>query len=171
MFKLIFSLLFFLSSIISFSQTKATVIGISDGDTITVLLFDKSKLKLRLAEVDCPEKGQAFAKNAKQFTSEQVFGKQIVFFKTDKDRYGRDIAKIYYDNGKYLSEQLIKNGLGWWYSSYSKDRNLEVLEMKARSKKIGLWKDKNVISPWDYRRIKRLEAEKKRLNKNKSLFS
>jgi len=167
--KLIFSLLFFLISIISFSQTKAKVIGVFDGDTITVLLSDKSKLKLRLAEVDCPEKGQAFAKNARQFTSDQIFGKQIIFFKTDKDRYGRDIAKIYYNNGKYLSEELIKNGLGWWYFSYSKNKYLATLEMEARSKKRGLWQDKKAVSPWEYRKIQRSNAEKKRLSKKQSL--
>ncbi len=69
--------------------------------------------KLRLAEVDYPESGQSFGKNAKQFTSQQIFGKQITFTETDTDRYGRTIAKVYYDNGKYLSSELIKTGLGW----------------------------------------------------------
>ena len=76
--------------------------GISDGDTITVLLEGNTQKKLRLAEVDCPESGQPFGKNAKQFTSGQVFGKQISFIETDTDRYGRTIAKVYYDNGKYV---------------------------------------------------------------------
>jgi endonuclease YncB( thermonuclease family) len=90
---------------ILFSQTSGKVIKISDGDTITVLLKGNKQKKLRLAEVDCPENGQAFGKNAKQFTSAQVFGKTVKFIETSTDRYGRSIAQIYYDNDKYLSKR------------------------------------------------------------------
>lgn len=93
-------LLFLLIPFSVFCQTAAKVVGISDGDTITVLLEGNIQKKLRLAEVDCPESGQSFGKNAKQFTSEQVFGKQISFIETDTDRYGRTIAKVYYDDDK-----------------------------------------------------------------------
>jgi endonuclease YncB( thermonuclease family) len=55
---------------------------------------------LRLAEVDCPESKQPFGKNAKQFTSSKIFGKQIIYQPIQKDRYGRTIAKVYFDNGK-----------------------------------------------------------------------
>lgn len=33
--------------------------------------------RVRLAEIDCPEKSQAFGQRAKQFTSELVFGKEV----------------------------------------------------------------------------------------------
>ena len=129
--KLIF--LFLLFPFIAFSQTIAKVIGISDGDTITVLLEGNIQKKLRLAEEDCPESRQAFGKNAKQFTSEQVFEKQISFRETDTDRYGRTIAKVYYDNGKYLSAEIIKAGLGWWYYYFSNDQSVEKMEQDANA--------------------------------------
>ncbi|MCD1119188.1 thermonuclease family protein [Chryseobacterium turcicum] len=103
----------FLLPISLMAQNSAKVIGIKDGDTILVLLSDKSQKTLRLAEVDCPESGQPFGKNAKQYTSDQVFGKTIKFIQTDVDRYGRTIAKVYYGNEKYLSEEIIRAGLGW----------------------------------------------------------
>lgn len=137
-----------------FSQTIAKVVGISDGDTITVLLEGNIQKKLRLAEVDCPESGQPFGKNAKQFTSDQVFGKQITFVETDTDRYGRTIAKVYYDNGKYLSAEMIREGLGWWYYYFSKDRSLGNLQEEAKLKKLGLWQDEHAVSPWEYRKMK-----------------
>lgn len=143
--------LILVSAIIS-AQIKAKVIKISDGDTITVLLEGNVQKKLRLAEVDCPESGQAFGKNAKDFTSSAVFGKEITFIETDTDRYGRTIAKVYYDNEKYLSEELIRAGLGWWYHYFSKNVDLGKLEQQARGKKLGLWSDANAISPWDYRK-------------------
>lgn len=136
------------------AQNSAKVIGIKDGDTILVLLSDKSQKTLRLAEVDSPESGQPFGKNAKQYTSDQVFGKTIKFIQTDVDRYGRTIAKVYYDNEKYLSEEIIRAGLGWWYFRYSDNKKLGDLENIARNRKIGLWKESKMIAPWEFRKLK-----------------
>lgn len=149
---IIFTLLFL--SAILFAQTKGKVIAIKDGDTIVALLEGNVQKTLRLAEVDCPESGQPFGKNAKQFTSSQVFSKEIIFYETDTDRYGRTIAKVYYDNGKYLSAELIKSGLGWWYHQYSKNKELGKMQDSAKSKELGLWQDKEAISPYEWRQIK-----------------
>ena len=149
--KFYFILIFF--PIILFSQEFGKVVTIKDGDTVVILLGDNTQKTLRLAEVDCPESGQPFGKNAKEFTSSQIFGKNIEFIETDTDRYGRTIAMIYYDNGKYLSAELIKNGLGWWYYRYSNDENLGVLENEASNNKIGLWSDPNSIPPWEWRKL------------------
>lgn len=143
-------LLLLLLPFIVFSQITAKVVGVKDGDTVVVLDSNNVQTTLRLAEVDCPESGQPFGKNAKQFTSDQVFGKMVKYIATDVDRYGRTIAKIYYGN-KYLSEELIKNGLGWWYYRYSTDKNLGILQNKAEEQKLGLWSDKNAVAPWDWR--------------------
>lgn len=139
-----------------FAQISAKVIGVSDGDTITVLLDGNTQKKLRLAEVDCPESGQAFGKNAKQFTSGEVFGKDITFIQTDIDRYERIIAKVFYgEDRKYLSEEIIMAGWGWWYYFYSQDEVLGELEQQARHEKKGLWADPNPIAPWEYRKLKK----------------
>lgn len=84
-----------------------------------------------MAEVDCTENSQTFGKSAKMFTSLQIFGRQVTFIATDVDRYGRTIAKIYYDN-KYLSEEIIKAGFGWWYYKYSDDKHLGLLQDQAQ---------------------------------------
>ena len=148
-------LLFLLIPFSIFCQTVARVVGISDGDTITVLLAGNIQKKLRLAEVDCPERGQPFGKSAKQFTSEQVFGKQISFIETDTDRYGRTIAKVYYDDDKYLSREIIKAGFGWWYYYFSNDKSLGDLQQQSKEKKQGLWQDENSVAPWEYRKAMR----------------
>lgn len=153
--RLFFSCLFFLFFSQFFSQSKGKVIAIKDGDTIVILLDGNAQKTLRLADVDCPESGQPFGKNAKEFTSSQVFGKEIDFWETDTDRYGRTIAKVFYDDGKYLSAEIIKNGLGWWYYWYSTDKRLQDLENRAKRSSLGLWSDKNAISPWEWRKLNR----------------
>lgn len=157
-----------LSPVLMFAQTSGKVIKISDGDTITLLLKGNQQKKLRLAEVDCPENGQAFGKNAKQFTSAQVFGKTVTFVEDTKDRYGRSVAKVYYDNDKYLSRELIKAGMGWWYFSYSKDTTLGKLQEKAQAKKVGLWQDVHAMAPWEYRKMKREASKNKKYEASKN---
>lgn len=155
--KIIYTIFSLLFPLILFSQTKGKIIKIKDGDTVVVLLSDNTQETLRLAEVDCPENGQAFGKNAKQFTSAQVFGKKVIFYRINKDRYKRTVAKIFYDQEKYLSEEIIKAGFGWWYFKASKNTNLQKFQDTAKDKRLGLWADKNAVSPWDFRKNKRKE--------------
>jgi micrococcal nuclease len=102
--SIIIILLLFISG---YSQTLLTgkVIGIKDGDTVVVIDKVNNTTILRLAEVDCPEKKQPFGTKAKQFTSDAVYQKTVNYIVTNKDRYGRSVAKIYYEN-KYLSVQI-----------------------------------------------------------------
>ncbi|WP_294304968.1 thermonuclease family protein [uncultured Chryseobacterium sp.] len=153
--KKIFYLLFLALSTSLFSQAKGKVIKIKDGDTIVVLLPDHTEQTLRLAEVDCPESGQAFGKNAKQFTAGQVFGKTVIFYKIGKDRYGRGVAGVFYDGDKYLSREIVRAGFGWWYFKASKNTELQKLQDEAKEQRLGLWADKNPLSPWYFRKVKR----------------
>lgn len=146
-------ILCFLLSISLFAQS-GKVIKIKDGDTIVVLDSNNNQTILRLAEVDCPESSQDFGKKAKEFTSEQVALKTVSYKIVDTDRYGRSIAKVYYDY-KYLSAEIIKNGFGWHYKKYSKSIELSNLERAAKTKKIGLWSSYKNIAPWDYRNERR----------------
>ena len=149
-------LLLFLLCAQTFAQTlTGKVIGIKDGDTVVVIDAANIQTTLRLAEVDCPEKAQAFGNKAKQFTSDQVYLKEVKYIVTDTDRYGRSIAKIYYDDNKYLSAEIIKNGFGWQYKQYSTSKLLASLEQEARQNKRGLWVDPNPVYPSDFRRSKR----------------
>jgi endonuclease YncB( thermonuclease family) len=52
------------------------VVGVSDGDTITVLR-DRTPVKIRLRGIDCPETGQDFGSRAKSVASELAFGKVV----------------------------------------------------------------------------------------------
>ena len=124
-------LLFFICSQVYAQTLTGKVIGVKDGDTVVVIDAANTQTTLRLAEVDCPEKAQAFGTRAKQFTSDQVYLKQVKYEVTDIDRYGRSIAKIYYDDNKYLSAEIIKNGFGWQYKQYSTSKLLANLEQEA----------------------------------------
>jgi len=131
------------------------VIGISDGDTITALHNGKGE-RIRLYGIDTPEKGQAFGKKAKQFTSSMVYGKTVDIEAKDIDRYGRTVGMVYV-NGESLNEALVNNGYAWVYRKYCKEvfcNDWISLESAARYGKIGLWSAPNPIPPWDFRHKK-----------------
>jgi endonuclease YncB( thermonuclease family) len=132
------------------------VIGVSDGDTITVLR-DRQPHKIRLYGIDCPEKRQPFGKRAKQFTSELVFGKVVEVEPVTIDRYGRTVAFVMIENIA-VNEELIKEGLGWVYIRYCKLPvcvEWQNLESEAKFGKLGLWRKQGEIPPWEFRRQKR----------------
>jgi len=135
------------------------VVGVSDGDTITVMHHGKGE-RIRLYGIDCPEKRQAFGKRAKQFTSNMVFGKSVEVSPVTTDRYGRTIAWIYV-NRTCLNEELLKAGLAWHYKRYSDEKHLAGIETDAKQRKAGLWSDPNPIPPWNFRHGKRTITEPK----------
>ena len=143
-------ILFF--SIGIYSQS-GKVVKIKDGDTIVVLDSLNIQTTIRLAEVDCPESGQSFGKNAKNFTILQVALKNVTYQIITIDQYGRAVAKVFY-SGKYLSEEIIKNGLGWHYKKYSNSERLAAFEELAKKNKKGLWSDKMAVAPWEWRKLK-----------------
>src|SRR5687767_7537460 len=109
----------------------ATVIGISDGDTLTVLNQEKQQVKIRLAEIDAPEKRQAFGTRSKQSLSELCFGKQAEVKPQVKDRYGRTVAHVSCDGVDANAEQ-VNRGMAWVYRRYAKDHNLYIVQHDAK---------------------------------------
>ncbi|MCH8040150.1 MAG: thermonuclease family protein [Nitrospinae bacterium] len=126
------------------------VVGVADGDTITVLHNGKSE-RIRLNGIDCPEKRQAYGKAAKQFASRLVYGKTVTVTVFEQDRYGRTIGDVILPDGRVLNRELVKAGLAWWYRKYSDDTSLGHLEAEAREAKRGLWDDPDAIAPWEWR--------------------
>ncbi len=134
---------------------QGKVVAITDGDTFKLLTQDSTLIRVRLANIDCPERKQAFSKRAKQFVSEAIFSKTVTLEVLSKDRYGRFIANVFYDDGCNLSKVLLKAGLAWHYIKYSNDDSLQALEDKARTDQKGLWADAHAIAPWQWRSRKK----------------
>lgn len=137
------------------TEFEGKVIGIKDGDTFEILVDGQSE-KVRLADIDCPEKQQPFGNNAKQYASELCFGKTVKVTSTGKrDRYKRVVGTITTYDGVNVNEELVKSGLAWHYRAYSKNDTLGFYQQQAKAEKLGLWKDKNPVAPWNWRKHKR----------------
>lgn len=135
------------------------VVAITDGDTFKLLKQDSTLVRVRIANIDCPERKQPFSQKAKQFTSDAIFGKMVTIEVQKNDRYGRLIADVIYDSNKNLGHELIKAGFAWHFVKYSKDKALDALEQEARQNKAGLWIEPNAIAPWEWRSNKKKKVK------------
>lgn len=133
------------------------VIAIADGDTLTVLR-DRTPLKVRLADIDAPEKRQPFGFRARQTLSDLCFGKDAALEIRNRDRYGRVVARVRCD-GIDANRALVERGMAWHYARYSKDRSLDLIQLQAMSARRGLWADPSPVPPWTYRRAKKGQHE------------
>lgn len=144
-------------------EIRGQVVGIADGDSITVLTADKKQYKVRLAGIDAPEQSQPFGQRSKQSLSDLVFRKEVRVEVHAKDRYTRQVGIVY--EGRININQLqVVRGLAWAYRQYLGNlpkpfaKTLLDSEAQARSDKRGLWVDKNPTPPWQWRRQKRNES-------------
>ena len=131
------------------------VVDVTSGEVITVLRDGKNE-EVLLYGIDCPEEGQPFSQQAKQFTSEVVFGKAVEVYRLDTDRRGRTVALVSMDKS-LLNEELVKAGLAWVYNRYCNEVMCETwkhCQLRAKIDKRGFWSDPDSIPPWDFRRNK-----------------
>jgi endonuclease YncB( thermonuclease family) len=117
------------------------VVGVADGDTITLLDSNRQRHRIRLAGIDAPEKGQPFGLRSKQHLSELAFGKDEKADCYKVDRYGRDVCNVYV-NGKDLGLAQLDAGLAWWYRKYAHEQHpkdwIEYETAEDRAAEIGL---------------------------------
>lgn len=142
---------------------EGRVVGVADGDTVTVLDADKVQHKIRLSGIDAPEKNQDFGNRSKQSLSDLVFSKQVTV-ETDKtDRYGREVGKVLV-NGLDANLEQVQRGFAWHYRAYKREQSFndrvlyDLAESDARAARRGLWRDAYPEPPWDYRQQRRKVA-------------
>lgn len=134
----------------------AVVVGVSDGDTLTVLDADQHQWKIRLAGIDAPEKRQPFGQQSKQMLSDRVFGKQVLIETGKTDRYRRTIGKVMVA-GEDVNLEQVRAGLAWHYKKYEREQNAPdriryaSAEEDARRGLRGIWQQPVPVAPWNYR--------------------
>lgn len=133
--------------------------GVTDGDTITVVDAAQTQHKVRLSGIDAPEKGQPFGRASKDLLSRLVFDREVVVTYDKSDQYGRLVGRVLV-NGSDANLAQIRAGLAWHYKKYQREQQVDERqdyaksEGHARKDKVGLWSDVNAVPPWEYRRRK-----------------
>ena len=91
---------------------RGRVVGVTDGDTTKVLDAANRQEKIRLADIDTPERGQPWGQRSKQALSGLVFGRQVVVEYRKRDRYGRIVGRVFVGDVD-ISRELVEAGHAW----------------------------------------------------------
>ena len=151
------------------------VVGVSDGDTITARCGEPGayeQMRVRVAGIDAPEKGQPFGARAKDAMSDLVYEKLARLECHKTDRYGRGICDVSVapalaSNGPMTLDAglaMVSIGMAWWYREYADEQTpqareqYEFAEQVAKVRRTGLWADRNPVAPWDWRKARRAAA-------------
>lgn len=160
MIKIILIICLFISNVAWADTLTGLVVGVTDGDTITVLDVTNKQYKIRLAGIDAPEKKQDFGNVSKKSLSDLVYNQQVSVDWGKLDRYERIVGKVFL-RGTDINLQQIKQGMAWYYRKYQNELvlgdRLDYLhaEEDAMNNKVGLWQYKTPIAPWDFRKSRR----------------
>lgn len=140
---------------------NGVVSRIVDGDTIDIVQPEGRPLRVRLACIDAPEKGQKpYGLAAAKALGDMVFSKSVRVESVSRDRYGRAIGKVFLPGQEFVNLNLVASGNAVVYRAYLKpcpeyEQDLLNTESKAKSFRVGIWEQKNPIMPWDWRNGKR----------------
>jgi endonuclease YncB( thermonuclease family) len=151
MLKLLFAAALALAVQFAHAETvTGRVVGVHDGDTITVLDAGNRQTKVRLAQIDAPELRQDFGQASKDALSGLVFGKTVAVEVETTDKYGRTVGKVLV-GGQDANLAQVRAGMAWAYRQYLHDQAYLDAEAQAKAAKAGLWSRPDATPPWEYR--------------------
>ena len=142
------------------------VVGVADGDTVTVLDADRQQHRIRLQGIDAPEKAQPFGERSRQTLSRMVSGKDVRVEWDRRDRFGRIVGKVWVQPASCpdcpmtldAGHAQITLGMAWWFRRFANEQSpedraaYEFSEHEARAKRVGLWSDPEPVPPWEWRK-------------------
>ena len=135
----------------SVAAVGCKVVGVLDGDTIDCLKSGNVLLRVRLDQIDAPEKGQAFGNAAKKHLSNYVFGQDVMLKVAGTDRYGRTLAEVFVGSLN-VNMAMVRDGYAWAYVQYVRNQWYVRAQESAIIGERGLWRDEEPVYPADYRR-------------------
>lgn len=143
---------------VSAAEFSGTIVGVADGDTVTLLDASKTQHRIRLDGIDAPERTQPHGQRARQSLAQLAHGRAAHADCPKIDRYGRAVCRVTVD-GVDVGLEQIRRGLAWHYVKYAHEQrptdraDYARAESSARSAHAGLWSFGDPTPPWDYRRM------------------
>jgi len=172
---------FLIAAVGANAETSLTgrVVGVADGDTITVLDAGKTQHKIRLLGIDAPERGQPGGHRSKDALAALVYDQPVRVEWNKRDRNDRIVGKVWVASPDSTCRgepdcpmtrdaglAQITMGRAWWFRKYADEQSpedrgrYEFAEQEARARKAGLWRDESAVPPWDWRAEKRPQPER-----------
>ena len=128
----------------------ASVNRVIDGDTV-VALTSSGEIRVRVAQIDAPERSQSFGHEATQCLASMVQNRDVSLCTAGNDRYGRTVANIAV-GAVDVGEQMVARGCAWAYTKYLEaGSQLPTIQWQASVSGVGLWAYGYGTAPWEYR--------------------
>ncbi len=135
-------------------EFEGKVVRVIRGDTIKVQKDSGRIVRVVLAGVDSPEKGQPYEKRARAFVQKRALGQRVTVKMQGRNGYGHILGVVLLPGGRNLNRLLVAEGLAWADPDYDEDPELKKLEERARRFRKGLWRDDHPVPPWEFHRKK-----------------
>lgn len=138
-------------------EVQGVVVGVHDGDTVTLLDAAKTQYRIRLRGIDAPETKQPFGTRSKQSLSDLAFRRNATAQCAVIDRFGRPVCSLTV-GGIDAGLHQIANGMAWHFDRFARDQPPQeraayaTAQREAQQQRRGLWSDPQPIPPWDWRR-------------------
>lgn len=157
--KLMTLLLLLGSHVSRAAEISGRVVGLADGDTLTLLTATREQVRIRLGDIDAPESSQPYGARSQQILGHLVAGRVIRVITQDTDRYGRAVGRIY-AGPVDVNAEMVRRGAAWVFRRYSQDPQILALEAEARASRRGLWAlpESDRTPPWEWRAASRGEG-------------
>lgn len=132
------------------AEMNGVVVSVADGDTVTLADSSGQRTKIRLAEIDAPERGQPYNRVSRKSLVDLCQGVTARVVPQSTDRFGRTVGRLHCGNSDASLHQ-VQSGLAWAFTKYLTDQSIQVEEQRARAAGVGLWQDPSPVPPWEFR--------------------
>jgi endonuclease YncB( thermonuclease family) len=139
---------------------RGRVIGIADGDTLTVLDGEDAQHRIRVAGIDAPERKQPFGTASKETLSRLIFDRRVEARCHKRDRFGRDVCNVY-EGLRDIGLEQVRAGMAWHFKEYQHEQSsaerqtYAAAEDAARAARRGLWSEPHAMPPREWRKAER----------------
>src|SRR5215470_3852924 len=96
-------------------EWQGTIVGIADGDTLTLLDSAHTSHRIRLDAIDAPERTQPYGQRSRQSLADLAHGRQARADCAKQDRYGRAVCRVTVE-GVDVGLEQVRRGLAWHYT-------------------------------------------------------
>lgn len=140
-------------------QFSCQVVAISDGDSFDCVTIANTQIRVRMAEIDAPERKQPYGPQAKQALAELIYDKLAIIQVHSIDRFGRTLARVFI-GPLDVNYSMVQQGAAWAYTEQLKDQKLRDAETFARNMDKGLWAQPAdaIVAPWKWRYAGRING-------------
>ena len=149
-------------------ELRGRVVAVTNGDTLRILVPSNRQMKVKLANVDAPTKGQPYNQQSMKALATLIFNKFVTVKVQTIDPYGRTVSRVFDPYGRIVGRvyqghvdvcaELLRQGAAWVSRRSAQDHNLFVLEEEARQQRAGIWSlpESERLPPWEWDTIKPL---------------